>query len=90
MQMKTILTLAVFFYTILFASEFSSMEDACNLRNFAPACQELGIYYEEGHGVEINLNKAKIYYQKACSHGEEKSCNHADLLETNLTNMIKG
>lgn len=48
-------------------------QDACERRT-REACYEIGIVYELGIGVPINLARAKRYYKAACAYGYEFAC----------------
>lgn len=46
---------------------------ACDNKE-ALGCSNLGNLYREGHGVEMDLNRAKELYQIACDGGEREAC----------------
>ena len=75
----------VMFGTVLliscsFASEFSSMQKACE-NKIPVACYELGMVYAGGLGVDRNTTKAKIYYSQSCQEGYDKACSAIEVLE---------
>ncbi len=48
-------------------------ERACGLNN-GRGCNNLGVLYRDGQGVEKNLTKAAQYISKACKLGDQKAC----------------
>ncbi len=66
-------------------------ERACGLNN-GRGCNNLGVLYRDGQGVEKNLTKAAQFYSKACDLNNGSGCNNlGDLyqngegIEKNLT-----
>lgn len=49
----------------------------CEQHNNAGACMELGAMYEAGIGTEVDLKKALILYDRACSMGNGFACSSA-------------
>ena len=45
----------------------------CNWGN-AKSCRDVGAFYSIGLGVEIDMEKAKIFFQKGCDNGDKDSC----------------
>ncbi|MGL2883788.1 tetratricopeptide repeat protein [Helicobacter pylori] len=48
-------------------------ERACGLNN-GRGCNNLGVLYRDGQGVEKNLTKADQYISKACKLGDQEAC----------------
>lgn len=48
-------------------------ERACGLNN-GRGCNNLGVLYRDGQGVEKDLAKAAYFYSKACKLGEQLAC----------------
>jgi TPR repeat protein len=48
-------------------------EKSCNADN-AQACANLGIIYDQGHGVKKDAVKARELYEKGCSGGNSNGC----------------
>ncbi len=48
-------------------------ERACGLNN-GRGCNNLGVLYRDGQGVEKNLTKANQYISKACKLGDQEAC----------------
>ncbi|WQS73491.1 sel1 repeat family protein [Helicobacter pylori] len=48
-------------------------EKACDLNN-GRGCNNLGVLYRDGQGVEKNLTKADQYISKACKLGDQEAC----------------
>uniref|UniRef100_UPI0002B95E6E tetratricopeptide repeat protein n=1 Tax=Helicobacter pylori TaxID=210 RepID=UPI0002B95E6E len=48
-------------------------EKACGLNN-GSGCNNLGVLYINGQGVEKNLTKADQYISKACKLGDQEAC----------------
>ncbi len=49
------------------------MELACQYEN-AKGCSRLGVLYIEGIGVEKNMGKAKVFFEKGCGLGDAEGC----------------
>ncbi|MRJ06620.1 MAG: beta-lactamase hcpA [Epsilonproteobacteria bacterium] len=45
-------------------------------------CGNLGIMYLKGDGVEKNLSKALLFFQKGCQLGSHNNCQRASFLKT--------
>ena len=43
-------------------------------------CNNLGVMYEKGNGVEKNEQKAVQLYKKACDGGEMLGCRNLDII----------
>ncbi|EKE94482.1 sel1 repeat family protein [Helicobacter pylori R055a] len=41
---------------------------------YGRGCNNLGVLYRDGQGVEKNLTKAVQFYSKACKLGFQKTC----------------
>ncbi|WP_240445742.1 tetratricopeptide repeat protein [Helicobacter pylori] len=50
-------------------------ERACGLNN-GRGCNNLGVLYRDGQGVEKNLTKAAQFYSKACDLNNGSGCNN--------------
>ncbi|WQV82182.1 sel1 repeat family protein [Helicobacter pylori] len=48
-------------------------ERACGLNN-GRGCNNLGVLYRDGQGIEKNLTKAAYFYSKACKLGDQEAC----------------
>ncbi|WP_139549418.1 tetratricopeptide repeat protein [Helicobacter pylori] len=48
-------------------------EKACDLK-YGRGCNNLGVLYRDGQGVEKNLTKAAQYVSKACKLGDQEAC----------------
>ncbi|GAA7831099.1 tetratricopeptide repeat protein [Helicobacter pylori] len=48
-------------------------ERACGLNN-GRGCNNLGVLYRDGQGVEKDLTKADQYISKACKLGDQEAC----------------
>lgn len=48
-------------------------EKACDLK-YGRGCNNLGVLYRDGQGVEKNLTKADQYISKACKLGDQEAC----------------
>lgn len=55
---------------------------SCDSKINAPTCGLLGVIYEEGRGVDVDLKKATHYYSKGCDLNYTKSC-------INLANLYR-
>jgi uncharacterized protein len=56
---------------------YSLFKKACSGKNSdikMPACFHLGVHYEKGIGVKVNLNKAEYYFKVVCSKKEDPGC----------------
>jgi len=51
-----------------------------NLKNGA-ACTQLGLRYAAGSAGEVDLSKAKAYYDRACRLESEQGCREAARLK---------
>ncbi|RVY15589.1 sel1 repeat family protein [Helicobacter pylori] len=56
-----------------FSKARKCFERACGLNN-GRGCNNLGVLYRDGQGVEKNLTKAAQYISKACKLGDQKAC----------------
>ncbi len=45
----------------------------CNL-DWSPACHNLGVIFERGSGIPVDLERAREFYGRACRLGNGKSC----------------
>jgi TPR repeat protein len=60
-----------------------AMQKACE-RHVATACYEFGILYEEGIGVNKDIEKAMAYYRQACEDGYDKACTSAKRVQADM------
>lgn len=69
------LSIIVFLLTFnLFATELEHMYNACENKKMATACFKLGILFEQGLGLQKDLNLAKAYYKKSCQLNYSDAC----------------
>jgi TPR repeat protein len=54
-------------------------EDACD-QNMAEGCREAGQFYMDGRDVPVDLEKARVLLDKACSEGDGAGCSSLGLL----------
>ena len=54
---------------------------------FAPAYYNLGLAYDKGHGVEIDMKKAKHYYELAAMNGNLLAGNNLGCVEEDAGNQ---
>ncbi|GAA8307301.1 hypothetical protein HpNP137_04880 [Helicobacter pylori] len=57
-------------------------ERACGLNN-GRGCNNLGVLYRDGQGVEKNLTKAAQFYSKACELKDGRGCSALGMLYEN-------
>lgn len=67
-------TVFVYGYTKAVHPEIKHMVNACDNKAMPTACYELGKLYEEGLGVDKDLNRSKVYYKKACNLDFQRAC----------------
>jgi len=72
------------FFTLLSASEFSAMNEACD-RGVSTACYELGTIFNGEEGIKPNPEKAEYYLKKACELDHDKACKVLETLQDTLT-----
>ena len=70
--MKILLHFIILTYSI-FASELTTMQDACE-RGISEACYELATIYNGSDGLIKQIKKAQKYYTKACDLNNDKAC----------------
>lgn len=56
-----------------YAKAFQHYSKACNARH-ARSCSNLGFLHEGGKGVPVDIGKAKSFYSKGCSLGDQWGC----------------
>ncbi len=54
-------------------SEIDLLEKACS-GGYAAKCYDLGRIYQDGRIVEQDIEKAKLFFKKACGDGYQKGC----------------
>jgi TPR repeat protein len=42
--------------------------------NWVTGQWNMGVMYENGYGVAVNINTARYWWKKACDNGLEKAC----------------
>jgi TPR repeat protein len=57
----------------VFASELEHTKNAC-ASGVAAACFQLGLLYEQGIGVPIDKEKAKLFFVRSCDNGFDTAC----------------
>lgn len=82
--MKKLLLFLALMQTILFASELTAMQDACE-HNMSDACYDLGAIYSGEDGLKPQLEKSKHYLQKACELDDDKACKLLDEVQEKLS-----
>ena len=65
-----------FGYEQNYEEAFPYLEKACSGDDLW-SCKELGILYEHGRGVEMNLEEAKRLYEMACTEEVLNACEYA-------------
>ena len=73
MLKKKLVIIFVLLPIVIYTSELTEMENACN-RGVAEACYELGMIYNGINNLKKDTEKAKIFYEKACDLDYDKAC----------------
>jgi tetratricopeptide (TPR) repeat protein len=62
-------------YTKDYSKAIDYYRKACDL-DYGPACNNLGVLYANGEGINKNVPIARIYYDKACKLNNEIGCSN--------------
>lgn len=69
----------------VFQESSSYYEKVCNSNQAdrGMGCNNLGIYYETGHGIKQSFEEAKNYFEKACTLKYDQGCSNLGVLYFN-------
>mgnify|MGYP001554133174 CR=1 FL=1 len=76
--------------SLAFAAQdkYGKLQKACDNNKF-DKCVELGLLYENGHGENLDRERAFNLYKKACSSGYSEGCVHLGVMYTYSTGVTE-